>query len=126
MLPARIFGGRICFFGDLHFASFAPTRPQHDSMMRFSVFLSFSLGTCGKNKKMTFSRGRCRKSEKSRSHAAWQSKKTNESHAAWERQKRFLRHLSSENACLSKLYCFVVVIFCEFGVVKKCLKWGCR
>ena len=28
--------GRIYFGGDLLFASFAPTRPQHDSKMRFS------------------------------------------------------------------------------------------
>lgn len=41
----------------------------------FRCFWAFRWGRVEKMKKMTFSRGRCRKSEKSRSHAAWQSKK---------------------------------------------------
>ena len=49
-VPIVSFGAGMDFCGDLHFASFAPTRPQHDSMMRFSVFLTFSLGTCAENK----------------------------------------------------------------------------
>ena len=51
-------------------------------------------------------------------------KKNNECRAAWERQKRFLRHLSSENACLPKLYFLVVVIFGEFGGGEKVSQMG--
>ena len=66
--------------------------------------------------KSTFPLERCRESEFSPSHAAWEAYKNRASHAAWEAHTSLLRHLLGGKVDVTNYEIFVVVDFGGFGV----------
>ena len=51
-------------------------------------------------------------------------KKKSASHAAWECKNWLFQHLSNENASFAQREKWNLLISCEFGGMKKWLKWG--